>query len=123
MRASATTLRPDYRRLQEEIRRRLADLYACGKEDTDFGRAVELYTELVGERPDDEQLWVALLRVQARRGDVLALQTSLRRLRSALVELGQGIDPETVRLPPNVQRVLDETQRRDRADSGHDAAD
>jgi hypothetical protein len=121
--ALATTLRPDYRRLQEEIRRRLADLYACGEEDADLGHAVELYTELVAERPDDEQLWVALLRIQGRRGDVLALQTSLRRLRSALVELGQGSDPETVRLPPNVQRVLDEIQRQDRADSGHDAAD
>jgi hypothetical protein len=77
----------------------------------------------VGERPDDEQVWVALLRIQARRGDVLSLQTSLRRLRSALAELGHGSDPETVRLPPNVPRTLDEAHRRDRADSGHDAAD
>jgi hypothetical protein len=121
--ALATTLRPDYRRLQEEIRRRLADLYACGEDKADIGRAVELYTELVAERPDDEQLWVALLRIQARRGDVLALQTSLRRLRSTLVELGQGSDPEAVRLPPNVQRVLDEIQRHARTDSGHHAAD
>jgi hypothetical protein len=54
---------------------------------------VELYTGLTAERPDDDRLWVSLLRVQGRRGDGLALQTSLRRLRTALVELGHGDDP------------------------------
>jgi hypothetical protein len=34
----------------------------------------------------------------------------LRRLRTALVELGQGDKPQTVCLPPNVQRVLEEVQ-------------
>ena len=106
----ATTLRPDYHRLHEEVRHRLADLYASGADDADLGRSVELYTELTGERPDEDQLWVALLRVQGRRGDVLGLQASLRRLRTALVELGQGDDPDTVPLPPKVQRVLDELQ-------------
>jgi hypothetical protein len=41
---------------------------------------------------------------------VLGLEKSLRRLRTTLVELGQGDNPETVRLPPNVTRVLGEVE-------------
>jgi two-component SAPR family response regulator len=108
--AIATTLRPDYRRIQEDLRRHLADLCAEGSQDAELLRAQELYTELTGERPDDDHLWVALLRVQGRRGDVLGVQTSVRRLRTALVELGHGADPDKAALPPNVLRVLQEMQ-------------
>jgi two-component SAPR family response regulator len=111
----ATTLRPDYRRVQEEVRRHLADLCAEGSDEADLRRAQELYTELTGERPDDDHLWVALLRVQGRLGDLLGVQASLRRLRMALVELGQGDDPDKISLPPNVQRVLEEVQVQSRA--------
>jgi hypothetical protein len=83
----ATSLRPEYSRLKQEVRHRLADLYAAGTDDRELGRAVELYTELTAERPEDHRLWVSLLRVQGRRGDALGLQASLRRLRTALVEL------------------------------------
>src|SRR5262249_57833768 len=55
------------------------------------------------------RLWTVLLRVQGHR-DAMGLEVSLRRLRTALVELGQGDTPETVRLPLNVQRVLDEVR-------------
>jgi DNA-binding SARP family transcriptional activator len=104
------------------VRLRLADLYAAGTDEQELGRAVELYTELTAERPADDRLWVALLRVQGRRGDVLGLQASLRRLRTALVEIGQGDDPETVRLPSNVQRVLDEVQAQARTTSQRTAS-
>jgi len=108
--AIATSLRPDYRRLQEEVRLHLADLYASGRLEDELGRAVDLYTELTGERPDDDRRWISLLRVHGRRGDAMGLEASLRRLRTALVELGHGDKPDTVRLPLNVQRVLEEVQ-------------
>jgi len=37
--AIATSLRPDYRRPQEEVRLRLADLYATGESEDELGRA------------------------------------------------------------------------------------
>jgi hypothetical protein len=119
--ALATSLRPEYNRLQQEVRRRLADLYAAGDHDSDLGRAVALYTELTGERPDDDGLWVSLLRAQGRRGDAIGLQASLRRLRTTLVELGHGDDPDKVALPPKVLYILDEVQAQARA-SGQSAA-
>ena len=67
-------------------------------------------TELKAERPDDDRRRISLLRVHGRRGDAMGLEASLRRLRTALVELGQGDKPQTVRLLPNVQRVLEEVQ-------------
>lgn len=112
--ALATSLRPEYRRVQEEVRLRLADLYASGSSEEELGRAVDLYTELTGERPDDDRRWISLLRVQGRRGDAMGLAVSVRRLRTALVELGHGDRPETVRVPPNVQRVLDEVEAQTR---------
>ena len=54
--------------------------------------------------------WISLLRVQGRRGDAMGLEASIRRLRTALVELGQAEKPETARLPLSVQRVLEEVQ-------------
>src|SRR5205823_1671277 len=108
--AIATSLRPDYRRLQEEVRLRLADLYAAGSSDDELSRAVDLYTELTAERPDDDRRWISLLRVQGRRGDAMGLEASIRKLRTALVELGQAEKPETARLPLSIQRVLEEVQ-------------
>jgi hypothetical protein len=37
----------------------------------------------------------------------MGFEASIRRLRTALVELGQAEKPDTVRLPLSVQRVLD----------------
>jgi hypothetical protein len=113
--AIATSLRPDYRRLQEDVRLRLAELYATGESEHELGRAFDLYTELTAERPDDDRRWIALLRVQGRRGDAMGLEASIRRLRTALVELGQAEKPETARLPLSVQRVLEEVQNELRA--------
>jgi hypothetical protein len=106
--AIATSLRPDYRRHQEEVRLRLADLYATGSAEDELSRAVDLYTELTAERPDDDRRWISLLRVQGRRGDAMGLEASIRRLRTALVELGQADNPESACLPLSVQRVVDE---------------
>jgi hypothetical protein len=113
--AIATSLRPDYRRLHEEVRLHLADLYATGSSEDELGRAFDLYTELTAERPDDDRRWISLLRIQGRRGDAMGLEFSVRRLRTALVELGQAEKPETARLPLSVQRVLDEVESQLRA--------
>jgi hypothetical protein len=53
--------------------------------------------------------------VQARRGDGMGVEASIRRLRTALVELGQAEKPETARLPLSIQRVLKEVQSKIRA--------
>jgi hypothetical protein len=61
----------------------------------------------------DERLWIALFRVHERAGDVLGLDSSVRRLRAALCELGSGdIDPGTLAIPPNLERVLAEIRER-----------
>ena len=41
-------------------------------------------------------------------GDAMGLEASVRRLRTALVELGHAEKPETARLPLSIQRVLEE---------------
>jgi hypothetical protein len=46
-----------------------------------------LYIGLADEDPLDHRLWEALARLHERRNDVLRLEATVRRLRSALVEL------------------------------------
>ncbi len=64
----------------------------------------------VVEQADAERLWAALFRVCGRLGDQLGLEVSVRRLRTALVELGVGDDADTVPLPPSLERVLEEVR-------------
>ncbi len=110
----ALTLRSDYRRIHHDARLHLADLLAAGPLDG-LSRAAELYVQLCAEDPEDERLWIALFRVHERAGDVLGLDSSVRRLRAALCELASGdVEPETVAIPPNLERVL--TQIRERID-------
>jgi hypothetical protein len=52
----AMTLRPDYRRVQDEVRLHLAELRAAGTSEADLLRAQELYAGLTAERLDDERL-------------------------------------------------------------------
>jgi LysM domain-containing protein len=92
-------LRVKYATLRQQVRRRLADLLACGA-DEELTRAQELYVLLAEEDPLDHRLWEALARLHGRRGDLLGLEATMRRLRSALVELGEGEDPERVAVPP-----------------------
>ena len=66
---------------------RLAQLHAEGPE-AGLGRAEELYWSLCAEDPDVERLWTALLRIHERTGSSLGLESAVRRLRGALVELG-----------------------------------
>ncbi len=108
--AVGLNLRSYYRRKQEETRRLLADLRAEGSDDADLRRAEELYRGLTAERTDDEQLWAAWFRTLGRLGDLMGLDASVRRLRTALVELGSGDDPDTVALPPTLARVLDDVR-------------
>ena len=51
-----------------------------------------------------------MFRVCGRLGDQLGLEVSVRRLRTALVELGVGDDADTVPLPPSLERVLEEVR-------------
>jgi hypothetical protein len=62
------SLRPDYRRIEEEVRLHLAELRAGGTSEADLLRAQELYAGLTAERLDDERLWAALFRVCGRFG-------------------------------------------------------
>jgi hypothetical protein len=71
---------------------------------------LQLYGGLTAEWLDDERLWAALLRVCGRLGAQLGLEVSVRRLRTALVELGVGDDADTVPLPPSLERVLEEVR-------------
>jgi hypothetical protein len=45
-----------------------------------------------------------------RRNDLLGLEASMRRLRSALVELREGDEPEHVIVPPALERVFSEVR-------------
>jgi two-component SAPR family response regulator len=102
----ALTLRGDYRRLHHDARLHLADLLGAGPQDG-LARAAELYVQLCAEDPEDERLWIAFFRVHERAGDVLDLDSSVRRLRAALCELASGdVDPETVAIPPNLDRIV-----------------
>jgi hypothetical protein len=106
----AIELRADYRRMQLDARRRLAELLAAGSEAGDLRRAQELYVCLSAEQADNEQLWTELYRVHGRRRDVLGLEASVRRLRSALVEFGSEEEPERVPLPPGLEEVICEVR-------------
>ena len=102
-------LRVKYAALERQARRRLADLLAAGPE-AGLARAEELYIGLAEDDPLDHRLWEALARLHERRNDLLGLEASMRRLRSALVELGEGDDPERVIVPPALERVFTEVR-------------
>jgi hypothetical protein len=103
-------LRVKYATMQRLARRRLADLLAAGQGDAEFARAEELYVSLVASDALDHRLWEALARLHGRRNDLLGLEATYRRLRSALVELGEGDDPDRVQIPPTLKRVFDEVR-------------
>jgi len=102
-------LRVKYATMQQQARRRLADLLVSGP-DEGLERAEELYIGLAADDPLDHRLWEALARLHGRRNDLLGLEATVRRLRSALVELGEGDDPERVRVPPALERVFVDTR-------------
>jgi hypothetical protein len=103
----ALTLRSDFQRRHREARIRLAELLVTGPE-AGLARAEELYWGLCAEDPEDEHLWTALFRIHERTGSSLGLESAVRRLRSALVELGaDGVtDLDSVALPPNLDRLV-----------------
>jgi hypothetical protein len=106
------TLCSDYRRLQREARLRLAGLLGAG-DIAGLARAEELYTSLCAEEPEDERLWTALFRVHERAGSSLGLESAVRRLRAALVELApKDADIETVPLPPNLEQLVKQIRGR-----------
>jgi len=106
------TLCSDYRRLEREVRLRLAKLLGAGGM-AGLARAEELYTSLCAEEPEDERLWTALFRVHERAGSSLGLESAVRRLRAALAELApEEVDIETVPLPPNLEQLVQQIRSR-----------
>jgi hypothetical protein len=106
-------LRSDYRRRHKDARLRLADLLANGPE-AGLNRAEELYSGLCAEEPESEQLWTALFRIHERTGSALGLESAVRRLRAALVELGasQAADVDSVPLPRNLDQLVQQIRQR-----------
>jgi DNA-binding SARP family transcriptional activator len=111
--AVALGLRSDLRRRQREARLRLAQLLVDGPE-SGLDRAEELYWSLCAEDPEDERLWTALFRIHQRTGSSLGLEYAVRRLRSALAEIAtdEVADVESVSLPPNLDRLLQQIRQR-----------
>jgi two-component SAPR family response regulator len=103
-------LRVKYASLHQQARRRLADLLAAGSTDQELARAEELYVGLVVTDALDHRLWESLARLHGARNDLLGLEATFRRLRNALVELGEGDDPDRVPVPPTLKRVFDEVR-------------
>jgi hypothetical protein len=105
----AKRLRAQYRQRHQEARGELADLYAAVDGDDELRRAQELYIGLAAELARDERLWATLLRTHAKRGDLVALDASVRLLRSARVELAEnGEGPEAIAIPPGLSKLIDE---------------
>jgi DNA-binding SARP family transcriptional activator len=117
---SGVTIREHFRRLFEQATLRLAELY------TDAGTleaAVALYRELTDMDPADERLWLALFRVDALRGDRIALVRDELRFRESLRELAEvmgstateRIDEPSREIAQEFQRLLASLHDRDRA--------
>jgi hypothetical protein len=102
-------LRVKYAAMRQLTRRRLADLLASGTEEQ-LARAQTLYILLAHEDPLDHRLWEALARLHGRPNDLHGLEATLRRLRGALLELGEGEDHERVAVPPALAHVLGEVR-------------
>jgi len=109
----ALTTRSDYQAKYREARLRLAELLANGP-DAGLGRAEELYLSLCAEEPDHEHLWIALVRIYERTGSELGLKSAVRRYRGAQIELDatDATDIDRVPLPPNIERIVEQIQRR-----------
>ena len=109
----ALTFRSDYRRRHKDARLRLAELLATEPE-AGLARAEELYIGLCAENPEDERLWTALFRIHERAGSALGLESTVRRLRAALVELGtnEATDLDSVPLPPNLDPLVQQIRQR-----------
>jgi two-component SAPR family response regulator len=88
--ASGVTLREHCRRLFQQATQRLAELYAASGA---LDQALDLYRELSEMDPGDEQVWLALFRLHAQRGDRLALMREERRMRETLRELAEDFGP------------------------------
>ena len=102
-------LRIRYANMHRQARRHLADLLAKGTGDR-LDRAEKLYIGLAEDDPLDHRLWEALARVHGRRNDLLGLEATVRRLRSALAELGEGEELDRVPVPPALERVFAEVR-------------
>ena len=88
---SGVTLREHFRRQFQQACSQLAGLYTAAGE---LESAIDVYRELTESDPMDEQVWIALFRLHARRGDRLALLREERRMRACLRDLAE--DSETV---------------------------
>jgi DNA-binding SARP family transcriptional activator len=106
---SGVTLREHFRRLFQQASTRLAELYVSADQ---LESAVGLYRELTESDPADEQLWRALFRLHAVRGDRVALVRDEHRMRVALRELAADVDePESSLLIGPGRETVQEYQR------------
>ena len=78
--------RAELRAQHKEVRVKLAGRFADGPEPG-LARAEELYWT-VRRGPDNENLWSAQFRLNERTGILFGLESAVRRLRNAQVELG-----------------------------------
>ena len=97
---------------------------ADGWPEAGLARAEELYVGLCAESPEDERLWTALFRIHERTGSAMGLESAVRRLRTALVELGadEAADIDSVPLPPNLDRLVQQIRQRIDAGAGQPSA-
>jgi two-component SAPR family response regulator len=86
--ASGVTLREHFRTLFQNASIKLAELYAsAGSADL----AIDVYRELTQMDPADDQVWQALFRLHAQRGDRESLVAEEQRLRRSLRELAEEL--------------------------------
>jgi DNA-binding SARP family transcriptional activator/nucleoid-associated protein YgaU len=106
---SGVTLREHFRRLFAQASTRLAEMYAV---NGDIHAAIELYRELIDIDPADEELWCALFRLHADRGDRLALVREEHRMRAALRGLAAEVgDAGSQQIEEPSRETLQEYQR------------
>jgi DNA-binding SARP family transcriptional activator len=86
---SGVTLREHFRRMFQNASLRLAEAYA---ECDHVEASMELYRELAELDPADERLWIALLRLHHRRGDIRGLMGERLRLDQSMRELAEDLD-------------------------------
>jgi DNA-binding SARP family transcriptional activator len=105
--------RAELRALHKAARLKLAGLLADGPE-SGLARAEQLYSDLCGEDLDNEHLWTALFRIYERTSSSLGLESAVRRLRDAQVELGTTdvTDIDRVPLPANLEKLAQQIRQR-----------
>jgi two-component SAPR family response regulator len=106
---SGVTLREHFRRLFQTASLRLAELYASAAAHE---AAIEVYRELTQLDPADDQLWQALFRLHAARGDREGLLAEEQRLRRTLRDLAEELgEPSSAHADEPSRETVEEFKR------------